>query len=91
MSAFAVYRNFFPYIQRSVHPKVLKFVGRMLPWPKLHHFMDLSETLNAEARQIYEAKKRLLEQDDDATVRQVGEGKDIFGLFSTYDTASFIE
>ena len=53
--------------------------------------MDLSETLNAEARQIYEAKKRLLEQDDDATVRQVGEGKDIFGLLSTYDTASFIE
>jgi DUF1680 family protein len=64
-------------------------MGRMLPWPKLHHLMDLSETLNAEAMQIYERKKILLEQDDDATVRQVGEGKDIFGLLSTYDTASF--
>jgi hypothetical protein len=53
--------------------------------------MDLSETLNMEAMQIYEAKKRLLEQDDDATVRQVGEGKDIFGLLSTYDTASFFD
>jgi len=30
--------------------------------------------------QIYETKKKLLEQEDDATVRQVGEGKDIFGL-----------
>jgi hypothetical protein len=51
--------------------------------------MDLSETLNAEARHIYETKKRLLEQDDDATVKQVGEGKDIFGVLSTYDTTSF--
>jgi len=42
--------------------------------------MDLSETLNAEARHIYETKRRLLEQDDDATVKQVGEGKDIFGV-----------
>ena len=63
----------------------------MLPWPKLHHFMDLAETLNAEAMQMYEAKKKLLEQDDDTTVRQVGEGKDIFGLLSTCDTASSTE
>ncbi|KAF8270646.1 cytochrome P450 [Lactarius quietus] len=80
VSAFAVHRNFFPYIHRLIHPKILKFVGRMLPWPKLNHLMDLSETLNAEARQIYEAKKKLLEQDDDATVKQVGVGKDIFAL-----------
>lgn len=53
--------------------------------------MDLAETLNAEAMQMYEAKKKLLEQDDDTTVRQVGEGKDIFGLLSTCDTASSTE
>ena len=60
-----------------------------MPWPKLNHMMDLSEIMHAEARHIYETKKRLLELDDDATVRQVGEGKDIIGILSTYDTESF--
>ncbi|KAH9057442.1 cytochrome P450 [Lactarius vividus] len=80
VSSFAVYRNFFPYVHKIFHPKVLKLVGRMLPWPKLNHIMDLSETLNAEARRIYETKVKLLELDDDATVKQVEDGKDILGI-----------
>ncbi|KAI9458423.1 cytochrome P450 [Lactarius psammicola] len=79
-SSLAVYRSLFPYVYKVFHPKFLKLVGRMLPWPKLNHLMDLSETLNAEARRIYETKKRLLELGDDATVKQVGEGKDIISL-----------
>ncbi len=51
--------------------------------------MDIAETLNAEARRVYETKRKLLELGDDATVKQVGEGKDIISLLSTYDTASF--
>ncbi|KAI9458422.1 cytochrome P450 [Lactarius psammicola] len=80
LSSLAVYRSLFPYVYKVFHPKILKLVGRMLPWPKLNHLMDLSETMNAEARRIYETKKRLLELGDDATVKQVGEGKDILGL-----------
>jgi hypothetical protein len=91
MSALAVYRNLFPYVYEIFHPKILKWVGRMLPWPKLNHLMDLAETLNAEARDIYETKRRLLELDDDATVKEVGEGKDIIGLLSTCDTKSFVD
>ena len=49
--------------------------------------MDLSETMNAEARRIYETKKRQLELGDDATVKQVGDGKDIIGLLSKYNAA----
>lgn len=60
----------------------------MLPWPKLNHIMDLAETLNAEARRVYETKKKLLELGDDATVHQVGEGKDIISILSTYSTES---
>ncbi|KAI9458417.1 cytochrome P450 [Lactarius psammicola] len=80
VSSLAVHRNLFPYVYKIFHPKILKLVGRMLPWPKLNHLMDLSEILNAEARRIYETKRRLLELDDDATVKQVEEGKDILGL-----------
>jgi len=42
--------------------------------------MDLAETLNSKSRDIHEAKKRLLELGDDATVRQVGDGKDLISL-----------
>jgi len=82
-------RNLFPYVDKIFHPKILKFLGRTLPWPKLNHFMDLAETLNSKSRGIYETKKRLLELDDDATVRQVGDGKDIISLLSAYNTLRF--
>ena len=61
----------------------------MLPWPKLNHLMDIADTLNAKARHIYETKRRLLELDDDTTVKQVGEGRDIISILSTYDTTPF--
>ncbi|KAI9439892.1 cytochrome P450 [Lactarius indigo] len=79
-SSLAVHRNLFPYVDKIFHPKILKFLGRALPWPKLHHLMDISETLDSKSRGIHETKKRLLELGDDATVRQVGDGKDIFSL-----------
>ena len=48
--------------------------------------MDIAETVNSKFRGIYEEKKRLLELDDDATMRQVGDGKDIISLLSAYST-----
>ena len=89
ISSLAVYRHLFPYVYSLFHPKFLKLVGRMLPWPKLNELMDIVETLNAEARRVYETKKKLLESGDDETVKQVGEGKDIFGVLSRYHTKSF--
>jgi hypothetical protein len=80
--------SLFPYVYKTFNPKFLKFVGRMLPWPKLNQIMDLAETLNAEARRVYETKKKLLESGDDDTVKQVGEGKDILSILSTYDASS---
>ena len=49
--------------------------------------MDLAETMNAEARRVYETKRKLLELGDDATVKQVGEGKDIISILSTCNTS----
>ena len=50
--------------------------------------MDLSETMSVEAKRIYETKKKQLELGDDATIKQVGEGKDIIGLLGKYNAAS---
>lgn len=54
----------------------------MLPWPSLNRLIDLAEVLNTHARGIYETKKRLLEMGDDATVRQIENGKDIISVLS---------
>ena len=83
------YRNLFPYVYEIFHPKILKLVGRLLPWPKLNRLMEVSETLNAGAKHIYETKKKLLELGDDATVKQLEESKDIISLLSAYNMALF--
>jgi hypothetical protein len=89
MSSLTVSRHLFPYVDKVFHPKILKFLGRALPWPTLSHIMDLAETLNSKSRGLHETKKRLLELGDDATVRQVGDGKDIISILSAYNTVRF--
>ncbi len=38
------------------HPKILKFLGQKLPWPKLNHLMEIGETLNLRSRSLYETE-----------------------------------
>ena len=82
MSALAVPRTLFPYVYRIFHPKILKFMGQNVPWKNLNRLITVADIINANARGIYETKKRLLESGDDATVKQVGDGKDIISLLS---------
>jgi hypothetical protein len=44
--------------------------------------IKLSDSINASSRGIYETKKRLLQSGDEATIKQVGDGKDIISLLS---------
>ena len=86
-SSLVVARSLFPYVDKVFHPKVLKFLGRAMPWPKLNHLMDMAGTLHSKSRGIHETKKRLLELGDDATVRQVGDGKDITSILSAHNAS----
>ena len=83
MSTLVEPRNLFPYLRSIFHPKILKFMGQIVPWKNLHHAMKLVDSINANARDIYETKKGLLGSGDDTTVKQVGDGKDIISLLST--------
>ncbi|KAH9062616.1 hypothetical protein EDB83DRAFT_2209230, partial [Lactarius deliciosus] len=74
-----VHRNLFPHVSKIFPPKILNFVGRMLPWSGLNHLMDLAEILNAHARGI---KKRRLKSGDNATVQQIRNSEDIISLLS---------
>jgi len=57
-------------------------MGKAAPWGSLNHAIELMDTMNANAREIYKTKKRLLESGDSTTVKQVGDGKDIISLLS---------
>lgn len=81
-----LYRSLYPPISEIFPLKIQKIVGKMLPWPSLNRLIDLAEVLNTHARGIYDTKKRLLEMGDDATVMQIGNGKDIISVLSACNT-----
>ncbi|KAH9979522.1 cytochrome P450 [Lactifluus volemus] len=88
-SSLAVPRTLFPYLHRIFHPKILKFMGQIVPWRNLNHMIKVSDIMQANARNIYETKKRLLYSGDDATIKQVGDGRDIISLLmQANETAS---
>ena len=53
-----------------------------MPWRALNRIIQLTDLMNANAKEIYETKKRLLGSGDSAAVKQVGDGKDIISLLS---------
>jgi len=48
----------FPFLHRIFHPKILKFMGQIVPWKNLNHLIKLADIINANARGIYETKKK---------------------------------
>ena len=75
-------RNLLPYFTKVFRPKVLKFLGKAAPWKALNRVIELTDITKANAREIYEAKKRLIESGNSTTVKQVGDYKDITSLLS---------
>ena len=65
-------------------------MGKAFPWRALNRVIELTDSMNVNAREIYETKKRLLELGDSATVKQVGDGKDIMTLLSASAKPHFI-
>jgi len=57
-------------------------MGKAAPWRALNCIIELTDSMHANARELYETKKRLLELGDSTTVKQVGDGKDIISLLS---------
>ena len=88
-SSLMVPRQLFPYLLRIFHPKFLKVMGQIVPWRNLNHIIKLVDIMNANARNIYETKKSLLNSGDEATTKQVGDGKDIISLLSASSNCFF--
>jgi len=65
-------------------PKFRRFIMDILPWKNLHGVRDSVDVLNNTAVEIFEGKKKALEEGDEAVARQIGQGNDIMSILSAY-------
>ena len=56
----------------------------LLPWKNLHELRDVVDVLNNTAIEIFEKKKKALDEGDVAVTQQIGKGKDIMSILSAY-------
>jgi len=51
-----------------------------LPWKSLHDLRDIVDIIDNTSVEIFEAKKKELEEGDEAVTQQIGQGKDIMSI-----------
>ncbi|KAF8807052.1 cytochrome P450 [Phlegmacium glaucopus] len=61
-------------------PAFRRFIMDILPWKSLHELRDIVDVLHNTSVEIFEAKKKALEEGDEAVARQIGYGKDIMSI-----------
>lgn len=54
----------------------------LLPWKSLHEIRDIVDVLHKTTVEIFEAKKKALEEGDEAVAQQIGQGKDFMSILS---------
>ncbi|EAU81476.2 cytochrome P450 [Coprinopsis cinerea okayama7 len=70
----------FPWAQKIGTPKFQRFLVNIVPWKDLHLIRDLIDTFYATSCEIFERKKRAIEQGEEAMAGEVGRGKDIISV-----------
>ena len=63
-------------------PKFRRFILDLIPWKTLHQLRDISDVIHNTAVEIFNSKKRALEDGDEAVARQIGQGKDVLSILS---------
>jgi len=72
--------TFLPLARRIGTPAFRRRLMELLPWPRLHRAMQITDSLEKTSKEILAQKKALLAEGDAAMERQVGEGKDIMSV-----------
>lgn len=63
-------------------PAFRRFVADLIPSKSVQRFRKVVQTMQDQAKGIYEQKKAALAQGDKAVMHQIGEGKDIISVLS---------
>ena len=61
----------------------------ILPWKNLHAVRDIVDVLHNTSVEIYEGKKKALEEGDEGVTQQIGQGNDIISILSAYHLLRF--
>ena len=79
--------SFLPYLKIGT-PKFRRFIIDILPWKNLHDVRDIVDLLHNTSVEIFEARKKALEEGDET---QIGQGKDIMSTLSAYPLLLLLE
>jgi len=59
-----------------------RFVVDHFPWKPLQDFVKIVDVMHETSVEVYEAKKRALEEGDEVVEKQIARGKDIMSILS---------
>ncbi|RPD61500.1 cytochrome P450 [Lentinus tigrinus ALCF2SS1-6] len=74
------WRRLLPYIPEWGSPAFWRWVVELIPHEGLQKMKSIVDTMHQRSVEIYEQKKRALEEGDEKVTRQIGEGKDIMSI-----------
>jgi len=73
-------RLFVPWFTKMGSPGFLGNLVRYIPWNKLRNMLHVVDVMDQTSKDIFEKKKVALQEGDEATLRQIGEGRDIMSI-----------
>ncbi|KAJ3716117.1 cytochrome P450 [Lentinula raphanica] len=69
-----------PLAVKILPTNIRTLIMNILPWKTLHDVRDMSNYMHQLSVDIYEEKKRALEEGDEAVINQIGKGKDLLSI-----------
>lgn len=79
----SVLRRIVPYLPEFGPPWFRRKLIQLIPNKNVQKLRHIVDTMHERAVEIYQEKKRMLEQGDEALKDKVGEGKDLMSILRT--------
>lgn len=71
-----------PTLVKIGTPRLRRLMVNVLPWKSLRKLRDIIDIMHNTSTEIFDAKKKALEEGNEAVSKQVGRGKDILSILS---------
>jgi hypothetical protein len=71
-----------PVLVKMGPPGFRRFLVRLLPFENVQRLRGIVDVMYNTSIEILEAKKRALQEGDEAVARQIGQGRDIISILS---------
>lgn len=78
-----IHRTYFlPTLVKIGTPRLRRLIVDVLPWKSIRKLRDIIDIMHNTSTEIFDAKKKALEEGNEAVSKQVGRGKDILSILS---------